>query len=202
MIRRALVSFLVFAWAAAGQEAPVIILLGPPGAGKTTQAEALKRRLKVPVIGVADLLREQVGKKTPEGKALRAAIESGDLLRAELVNDLIGQRLLAADVNQGFILDGYPRTEPQARFLDRVLLARGFARPRVVVLEVSDAEARKRMAGRGRADDRAGMAERRLAEYRQEEALVKEHYKGQLVLVDGERGEKEVEAAVQKALDY
>jgi adenylate kinase len=147
MIRRALVSFLVSVWAAAGQEAPVIILLGPPGAGKTTQAEALKRRLKVPVIGVADLLREQVGKKTPEGKALRAAIESGDLLRAELVNDLIGQRLLAADVNQGFILDGYPRTEPQARFLDRVLLARGFARPRVVVLEVSDAEAREWPSG-------------------------------------------------------
>jgi adenylate kinase len=202
MMRRALVLALGLAWAAAGQNAPVIILLGPPGAGKSTQAEALKRRLRVPVIGVAELLRAELGTKSAEAKALRAAVESGDLLRADMVNDLIERRLMAGDVNGGFILDGYPRTEPQAQFLDRVLLARGFARPKVVVLEVSDAEARKRMAGRRRADDRAGMSERRLEEYRKEESLVKEHYQGQWVAVDGERGEKEVEAAVQKALGY
>lgn len=182
------------------QNGPVIILLGPPGSGKSTQAGALKKRLRLTVISVSEMLRKEVGKKTPEGKALKAAIESGELLRADMVNDMMEQRLLQSDVNKGFILDGYPRTEAQAQFLDRVLLARGFAAPKVVVLEISDEEAMKRMSGRGRADDRAGMGAPRLSDYRKEEATIKAHYKAQLLPVDGSKDAKEVELAVQKAL--
>jgi len=201
-MRRSFLLALFGACALVAQNSPVIILLGPPGAGKSTQADALKRRLQVPVISVSAMLRSEVGKKTPEGKALKAAIESGELLRANMVNDMVEQRLLQSDVNKGFVLDGYPRTEAQAQFLDRILLARGFAAPKVIVLEVSDDEARKRMAGRGRADDRAGMADGRLVDYRKEESLVKSHYKAQLLPVDGSKAAKEVELAVQKALGY
>lgn len=201
MLRRALLlaaaPLLAFA-----QSKPVIILLGPPGAGKTTQAQALKSRLRVPVIGVADVLKKEIGTKTTEGKSLRAAIESGQLMRADVINDMMERRLYEADTNAGFILDGYPRTQSQAGFLDRTLLARGFPAPRVIVLEIGDDDAMKRAQSRNRADDRAGLTAGRLTEYRKEEAFLKEHYKAQSILIDASADAKTVEAAIQKALGY
>ena len=201
MLRRALLlaaaPLLAFA-----QSKPVIILLGPPGAGKTTQAQALKSRLRVPVIGVADVLKKEIGTKTTEGKSLRAAIESGQLMRADVMNDMMERRLYESDTNAGFILDGYPRTQSQAGFLDRTLLARGFPAPRVIVLEIGDDDAMKRAQSRNRADDRAGLTAGRLTEYRKEEAFLKEHYKAQSILIDASADAKTVEAAIQKALGY
>ena len=184
------------------QSKPVIILLGPPGAGKSTQAEALKRRLRVPVIGVSEVLKKEIGAKTTEGKTLRAAIESGQLMRADVVNDMMERRIYESDTNGGFILDGYPRTASQAGFLDRTLLARGFPAPRVVVLEIDDDEAMKRATSRNRADDRAGLTSGRLKEYRQEESFLKDHYKAQLVTINASADAKAVESAIQKALGY
>jgi len=201
MVRRTLLLLLAPLLQAA-QTRPVIILLGPPGAGKSTQAEALKRRLRVPVIGVAEVLKQEIGTKSPEGKSLRAAIESGDLLRADVVNDMMERRLYEADTNSGFILDGYPRTPSQAGFLDRTLLARGFPAPRVIVLELDDDTALGRTQSRGRADDRAGMAPGRLAEYRKVESLLKQHYKAQLLSIDAKPDARAVEAAIRQALGY
>ncbi|MBN8731456.1 MAG: nucleoside monophosphate kinase [Acidobacteria bacterium] len=184
------------------QSKPVIILLGPPGAGKSTQAEALKRRLRVPVVSVSDVLKREIDAKSPEGKSLRAAIESGQLLRTDMVNDMMERRLYEADTNGGFILDGYPLTQSQAGFLDRTLLARGFPAPKVVVLEISDEAALARTKSRGRADDKAGLTTGRLAEYRKEEAFLKGHYKKQLLSVDAAPDAKTVEAAIQKALGH
>jgi len=184
------------------QSKPVIILLGPPGAGKSTQAEALKKRLRLPVIGVSEVLRKEIGAKSAEGKQLRAAIESGELLRADMVNDMMERRLYESDTNGGFILDGYPRTQAQAGFLDRTLLARGFPTPKVIVLEIADEAALSRAKSRNRADDRAGLTPGRLAEYRKEEAFLKSHYKAQLIAVDASADVKTVEAAIQKALGY
>ncbi|MEP7363823.1 MAG: nucleoside monophosphate kinase [Acidobacteriota bacterium] len=184
------------------QTKPVIILLGPPGAGKSTQAEALKKRLRVPVVSVSQVLEDHIGKKTSEGKSLRAAIESGQLMRADMMNDMMERRLYESDTNGGFILDGYPRTQSQAGFLDRTMLARGFPVPRVIVLEISDEQAMKRAEARNRADDKAGLTPGRLAEYRQEETFLKGHYKATLVTVDATADAKAVEAAIQKALGY
>lgn len=201
MVRRTLLSLLAPLLLAA-QAKPVIILLGPPGAGKSTQAEALKRRLRVPVIGVAEVLRKEIGTKSPEGKSLRAAIESGDLLRADVVNDMMERRLYEADTNSGFILDGYPRTLSQAGFLDRTLLARGFPPPRVIVLELDDETALGRTQARGRADDKAGMTPGRLADYRKVESLLKQHYKAQWIAIDAKPDARAVEAAIRQALGY
>ena len=130
------------------------------------------------------------------------AIESGDLLRADVVNDMMERRLYEADTNSGFILDGYPRTPSQAGFLDRTLLARGFPAPRVIVLELDDDTALERTRSRGRADDRAGMAPGRLAEYRKVESLLKQHYKAQLLSIDAKPDARAVEAAIRQALGY
>lgn len=184
------------------QSKPVIILLGPPGAGKSTQASALKRRLRVPVVSVSDVLKKEIGAKTTEGKTLRAAIESGELMRADVINDMMERRLYESDTNAGFILDGYPRTQSQAGFLDRTLLARGFPAPKVIVLEIADDEAMKRAKSRNRADDRAGLTTGRLAEYRKEEAFLKEHYKAQSIWIDASTDPKTVEESIQKALGY
>jgi adenylate kinase len=117
-----------------------------------------------------------------------------------LINDMMERRLYESDTNGGFILDGYPVTQSQAGFLDRTLLARGFPAPKVVVLEINDEAALQRAQSRGRADDKAGLTQGRLAEYRKEEAFLKSHYKAQLVSVDATPDAKTVEAAIQKAL--
>ncbi|HZO51808.1 MAG TPA: nucleoside monophosphate kinase [Bryobacteraceae bacterium] len=201
MFRRTLLLALA-PFLALAQSKPIIILLGPPGSGKSTQAAALKRRLRVPVVSVSEVLKKEIGAKTTEGKTLRAAIESGQLMRADVMNDMMERRLYESDTNGGFILDGYPRTQSQAGFLDRTLLARGFPTPKVIVLEITDDEVTKRSQSRNRADDKAGLTPGRLAEYRQEEKFLKGHYQAQLVTIDGSADEKAVEAAIQKALGY
>jgi adenylate kinase len=161
------------AWA---QLAPpqVIILVGPPGSGKTTQANLLAKKYGIPAFSMADLLKKQMSahKKDAISKALAASIASGDVLPDDAASDLIRLHLLRADLRKGFILDGYPSTAAQAKALDRILQEQQLPKAIVVVLEAPDDVIRKRMRARGRADDKPEIIDRRIQEFRNEAALL------------------------------
>jgi adenylate kinase len=153
--------------------AKIVLLVGPPGSGKTTQAKVLAQKYGIPAISMADLLKAELsGKKDAASRALAAAVAGGDLLPDEAATDLIRLRLLRTNVRKGFILDGYPATAGQAKALDRMLQDQQLPKPVVVVLDAPDDIIRKRMKARGRADDKPENIDRRIREFRNEAALL------------------------------
>lgn len=125
-----------------------LILVGPPGCGKGTQAKLLSKRMKLEHIGTGDLLREAIRNETLVGRRAKPYVEVGNLVPDELVNDLVSERFQRADRPKSFILDGYPRTLMQAKSLDVVLASHGFPLTAVVLLDVCDLEIVKRVTGR------------------------------------------------------
>ena len=125
-----------------------LVLLGPPGAGKGTQARMLETRLGVPQVASGDLLRSAVRSKSALGLEAKGFMDKGALVPDELVLKLVDARLRERDAMKGFILDGYPRTVPQAETLARILEARGEKLDRVVAISVPDEEIIKRISGR------------------------------------------------------
>ena len=129
--------------------AGAVVFLGPPGAGKGTQARLVARRLRIPHISTGELFRETVKQGTPLGLAAKSFMERGDLVPDEVVNEMVRQRLQAADSDAGFLLDGYPRTLAQAETLKRLLREReGCGPPVVVNLGVSYTVIVQRLGGR------------------------------------------------------
>ncbi len=125
-----------------------LILLGPPGSGKGTQAKLLCKRLGLEHIGTGDLLREAIRNGTPVGVLAKSYVESGGLVPDGVVNDLIAERFARADRPAGLVMDGYPRTLSQARAFDALLAALGMPLTGVLLLSVDDAEIIKRLGGR------------------------------------------------------
>ena len=125
-----------------------LVLLGPPGAGKGTQARMLGARIHAPQIASGDLLREAVRDKTPLGLQAEEDMDKGSLVRDELVLKLIAARLDQPDAKAGFILDGFPRSVPQAEALGRMLKQRGEKISKVVAIDGPDDELVKRISGR------------------------------------------------------
>ena len=121
-----------------------LILLGAPGAGKGTQGELISKKLGIPTISTGNMLREAVANGTELGKKVKSIMESGALVPDELILDLVEDRVAQPDCEKGFILDGVPRTLPQAEALD----ARGVKIDHVVSLEIDDAVITERMSGR------------------------------------------------------
>jgi len=121
-----------------------LILLGAPGAGKGTQGELISKKLGIPTISTGNMLREAVANGTELGKKVKSIMDAGALVPDELVLDLVEERVAQADCKNGFILDGVPRTLPQAEALD----ARGVRIDHVVSLEIDDAVITERMSGR------------------------------------------------------
>ncbi len=152
----------------------VILLVGPPGSGKTTQAKLLAKKYGIPAISMSDLLKQEMssGKKDAVSKGLAAAIASGEVLPDEAAADLVRHRLVRSDLRKGFVLDGFPSTAGQAKALDRMLQDQQLPKAIVVVLEVPDEVIRKRMIARGRADDKPENIDRRIREFRNEAALL------------------------------
>src|SRR5512135_874726 len=126
----------------------ILILLGPPGAGKGTQAKLLAAALQVPHISTGDMFRDHKARGTELGKQVDAIMASGGLVPDDVTNSMVKDRLARPDVAPGFILDGYPRTAAQAAFLDQVLIAMGRKIDRALSYEVPQALLVDRMSGR------------------------------------------------------
>ena len=187
-----------------------LIFMGPPGAGKGTQAQLLAALWKIPHISTGDILRACVVAKTPLGLKAQAYMDAGDLVPDELLMDIVQERLNQPDASSGWILDGFPRTVPQAAFFDKLLCDVGTEGSksgkdcdiRAVNLDVPDNVLVTRLLSRGRQDDNEETIRRRLQVYREQTEPLIEFYSAreQLVAVDGDRDMEVVTAELQQAL--
>lgn len=125
-----------------------IVLLGLPGAGKGTQAEKIQHRYSIPEISTGDILRDHVKRGTELGRSADSVMKSGGLVPDALLNPMVEQRLSQPDCAGGFILDGYPRTEAQADFLDELMQRRGLTPPRVILIDVPEERLLERLTNR------------------------------------------------------
>ena len=183
-----------------------LLLIGPPGAGKGTQAERLSEAFAVPAVSTGDIFRFNVKNDTELGLQVKAFMDAGAYVPDSLTNAIVSDRLRQVDVTDGFLLDGYPRTQEQVLELDRLLEADGAALDAVVLI-VADTEevvARllKRAAEQGRADDTADVIRHRLAVYEEQTAPLIDIYstRGLVVTVDGLGGVAEVTGRILKVL--
>jgi adenylate kinase len=179
-----------------------LILTGPPGSGKGTQAARLATQLGIPKISTGDMLRDAAASGRPPGSEVKGIMARGELVPDSMVADLVRERLGRGDTEKGFILDGFPRTQEQAKTLDALLRGLGRAVSAVVVLEVPDEELVRRILtrGEGRADDEESVVRRRLAVYRAQTEPVLEHYDSALVRVHGVGLVEEIQTAILEAL--
>ncbi len=184
-----------------------MLIMGPPGAGKGTQARAIAERYGVPVVSTGDMFRANVAAGTPLGLVVRRYLDAGEYVPDEVTNDLVRDRVRRRDCAQGFLLDGYPRTLEQVKVLDAVLEERGEALDAVVLLtaEVSLLVDRLLMRARaeGRSDDTEDVIRRRQEIYAQETARLTDEYdaRGILVRVDGLGSVEEVAGRIAATLD-
>ena len=161
-----------------------IVLLGPPGAGKGTQAIKLATDLGVPQISTGDLFRHNISSGTTLGLEAKKYLDAGDLVPASLTNALVDDRLNDADVAGGFILDGFPRSVEQAEALHDMLERRNLKLDAVLEFRVPEDELVERLKGRGRADDTEDVIRNRMKVYRAETAPLLDYYHDELKTVD------------------
>ena len=161
-----------------------IVLLGPPGAGKGTQAIKLAEKLEIPQISTGDLFRHNISTGTELGVEAKKYLDAGDLVPATLTNALVDDRLGDADVASGFILDGFPRSVEQAEALKQMLARRDLELDAVLEFRVPEDELVERLKGRGRADDTEDVIRNRMKVYRDETAPLLDYYSGELKTVD------------------
>jgi adenylate kinase len=176
------------------------VLLGPPGAGKGTQAEKLTEKLGIPQISTGDLFRRNIAAGTELGLEAKRYLDAGDLVPSELTNALVEKRLDEPDAAEGFILDGYPRSVAQAEALTGMLEARNLTLDAVLEFRVSEEELFKRLKERGRADDTEEVIRNRMNVYRDETAPLLEYYDGTVKTVDAVGSTDEVFARALRAL--
>ncbi len=184
-----------------------VLLLGPQGSGKGTQAKRIEAEYGIPHIATGDMLREAIAQRTELGKRVQPIVESGQLVPDDLMIELIRERLEAEDAERGFVLDGFPRTLPQAEALDEMLGEIGRSLSIVFEFQLGDDVCRERMLRRaeleGRSDDTPEVIERRLAVYHEQTEPLVAHYRvqGNLVGVHADRSVDEVFAEIQDALE-
>lgn len=177
-----------------------LVLVGPPGAGKGTQAVRLAERLGVPHISTGDLFRANLKDMTPLGVEAKRYMDAGDLVPDEVTTRMVRSRLTEPDTDGGFILDGFPRTLPQADALDAILDELGVALDAVVELDAADEVVVQRLLGRGRSDDTEDVIRNRQKVYRDETSPLLDHYRGKVVSVDAVGSVEEITERLANAL--
>lgn len=184
-----------------------VLLLGPQGSGKGTQAKRIQGEYGIPHIATGDMLRNAIAQETQLGRKVKPILESGELVPDDLMIDLIRERLEQPDTAEGFILDGFPRTPAQADALDAMLSEIGRELSIVFEFQLPDQIATERLLRRAelenRTDDTPEVIARRLALYHEQTEPLVEHYRahGNLVGIHGDRTVNEVFSEVQQALD-
>jgi adenylate kinase len=184
-----------------------LIIMGPPGAGKGTQAKFIAEHFKIPAISTGDIFRANVTEGTELGIQAKRFMDAGDYVPDEVTNLMVRNRIDEPDAANGFLLDGYPRTLAQVEELDGMIKFTGHQLDAVVVLTVDRDEIVARLLQRaeveGRADDTDDAIRRRLENYHRETEPLIEYYRvrGNLVPIHGERTENEVFAEIQSALE-
>lgn len=191
----------------------ILMLLGPPGAGKGTQSQQISEKLGIPQLSTGDMLRAAVKAETPVGLKAKQVMASGGLVSDEIVIGIIADRISEADCSKGFILDGFPRTLAQADALDKLLKSKGRKIDSVIKLKVDDGKlvdrienrARETLAAGGtvRADDNAEALKTRLMAYYRETAPIIGYYfaHGLLKSIDGMAPIAEVSQQIDEILN-
>lgn len=185
-----------------------LLVLGPQGSGKGTQAKRIAADYGVPHVSTGDIFRAAVAAGSELGRRVEPILAAGELVPDELTVELIEARLAEEDARRGFVLDGFPRTLAQAEALDRMLAGIGRALDAVLFFDLDDETARERLLGRaldeGREDDTPEVIDRRLAVYHEQTEPVVEHYRatGRLVPLHAERTIEEVYAEIGEALAH
>jgi adenylate kinase len=183
--------------------------LGPPGAGKGTQAKILVETFGIPQLSTGDILRSAIAAKTPMGLAAKEIMDRGDLVSDAVVNGIISERLDAEDCKPGFILDGFPRTIAQAEALGDMLADKGIAINAVIEIK-ADADVlvqrvinRAKESAGARADDNVEVLRKRLNVYQEQTAPLVSYYrdKGLLRAVDGMAPVEDVTATIKAAIE-
>ena len=161
-----------------------LVLLGPPGAGKGTQASILSDKLGVPHISTGDLFRANIGEGTSLGVEAKEYIDAGRLVPTEVTARMVEARLEESDAANGFLLDGFPRTVEQAEILEELLRKKGVALDGVLNFQVDEDVVVERMLARGREDDNEETIRTRLGVYRNETAPLIDHYGDEIINID------------------
>jgi adenylate kinase len=177
-----------------------VVLLGPPGAGKGTQAKKLADELEVPQISTGDLFRKNIDAGTDLGLKAKRYLDAGDLVPSELTNELVDARLDDDDAAAGFILDGFPRSVEQAQALHDMLERRGTKLDAVLEFRVSEKVLLERLKERGRDDDTEQVIHNRMKIYHDSTDSILDYYSDDLKTVDAVGSMDEVFARALKAL--
>ncbi|NLZ57340.1 MAG: adenylate kinase [Corynebacterium sp.] len=177
-----------------------LVLLGPPGAGKGTQAVILSEKLGIPHISTGDLFRANIGEGTPLGIEAKQYIDAGKLVPTDVTARMVASRLAESDAAEGFLLDGFPRTVEQADILANLLDEAGQKLDGVVNYQVSEDVVVERMLSRGRADDNEETIRTRLGVYRDETAPLINHYGDKIINIEAEGTVEDISARTLEAL--
>jgi adenylate kinase len=189
-----------------------LIFLGPPGAGKGTQAARIVAKHGIPQLSTGDMLRAAVAAQTPVGVKAKAVMDAGGLVSDEIVIGIVADRIDEADCKKGFILDGFPRTLAQAEALDAMLASKHLELDTVLELKVDQSKLVDRIVKRAeeakaagqpvRKDDDPEVFKTRLEAYNRDTAVVSPYYakRGQVIEIDGMQPVDDVTAAIEKAL--
>ena len=159
-----------------------MVFIGPPGAGKGTQAERLVKKYKMAHLSTGDMLRAARDAKTEVGLKAEQYMSTGALVPDDIIVAIIAERLQSADCREGYLLDGFPRTIAQAEALGKMLTAKGTPLDVVLELQVPEEELFRRLAGRGRADDNPEVIRQRLVAYRKQTEPLLDYYRKQGLL--------------------
>ena len=177
-----------------------LVLVGPPGAGKGTQAVLLSEKLGIPHISTGDLFRANIGEGTELGLEAKSYMDAGNLVPTEITNRMVDARLDDADAQNGFLLDGFPRSVEQADALKEMLAKRGVKLDAVIEFQVDEDTVVERMLARGRADDTEDVIRNRMSVYHRETEPLIDYYKDILLPINAVGTVEEIHDRTMAAL--